>query len=183
MQEFKKSERLCNFRLRKMLFQEGESFFLYPFRVLYLELDPDLEPLFYPGESICYVGNKANDSSRTRQNSSWPLLKLPDNALFPRPAKCLLSVSAKHFKRAVDRNRLKRQMKESYRKNKSPFYSFLENKGKICLLAFIYAAKEKLPYHELAEKIPLSLRMIMQRSEKKNLTHPGNSLQKHNAEE
>lgn len=165
MQGFKKGERLCNFRLRKLLFQYGESFFFYPFRVHYLELEPNLEPLFFADEPFIYVGNASKHVLRARQNPSWPLRKLPENALFPQAAKCLLSVSGRHFKKAVDRNRLKRQMKEIYRKNKSPFYSFLEERNKLCLIAFIYAAKEKRPYQELSEKIPLSLQKLMQRSE------------------
>ncbi len=39
------------------------------------------------------------------------------------PVRLLVSVSKRHFKHAVDRNRVKRQLREAYRKNKQLLYS------------------------------------------------------------
>ncbi len=41
------------------------------------------------------------------------------------PVRLLVSVSKRHFKHAVDRNRVKRQLREAYRKNKQLLYSAL----------------------------------------------------------
>ena len=56
--------------------------------------------------------------------------------------KVLFSVPKKNIKNATDRNRIKRQMREAYRKNKSNFY--LRN-GRINF-AFIYIEKYPLDY-------------------------------------
>ena len=45
-------------------------------------------------------------------------------------AQIAFSVPVKSFRRAVDRNRLKRQMREVYRKNKQELYSFLKKERK-----------------------------------------------------
>ena len=51
----------------------------------------------------------------------------------------LVSVSKRHFKHAVDRNRVKRQVRESYRKHKHLLLASLERKPTAALLlAFIW---------------------------------------------
>ena len=63
--------------------------------------------------------------------------------------KILVSVPKKHFKRAVKRNRVKRQIREAYRKNKYILWDKLsETAGKEILLAFVWL-DDKL--HESAD--------------------------------
>lgn len=45
------------------------------------------------------------------------------------PVSVLMSVSKRHFKRAVKRNRVKRQLREAYRKNKHILFDALEATG------------------------------------------------------
>lgn len=53
--------------------------------------------------------------------------------------KMLVSVPKKHFKRAVKRNRVKRQVREAYRKNKHGLIEAVDSLcGKSMLLAFIW---------------------------------------------
>ncbi len=70
----------------------------------------------------------------------------------------LFSVPKRLYKRAVDRNRMKRLMREAYRKNKSSLYENLKEK-KIGLI-FIYLNKTKLDYQEIEEKIIVSLQRL-----------------------
>ncbi len=69
------------------------------------------------------------------------------------PVRVLLTVSKKHFKKAVDRNRIKRLMRESYRKNKSQLYQTLDGKNKKLLLSFIFTGRELPQYAEVEKKI------------------------------
>jgi ribonuclease P protein component len=73
------------------------------------------------------------------------------------PVQVAFSVPVKNFRQAVDRNRIKRQMREIYRKNK-PVVSASEGKNqKQCALIIIYNGKKMLPFAEVADKLKLTL--------------------------
>ena len=60
----------------------------------------------------------------------------------------LISVSKKIFKRAVDRNLIKRRIREGYRLNKNRLAG--QNKK---LIGYIYSAKEILPSGQVHERL------------------------------
>jgi len=62
-----------------------------------------------------------------------------------------VSVSKRNFKRAVDRNRIKRLMRESYRKNKYLIYNNEDTKKHIMM--FIYQGKDEVSYELMEEKM------------------------------
>jgi ribonuclease P protein component len=64
----------------------------------------------------------------------------------------LTSVSKKNFKRAVDRNLIKRRMRESYRLNKN-----LLPDSPLLLIAYIYNAKEILTFAQIQERFVKTL--------------------------
>jgi ribonuclease P protein component len=71
------------------------------------------------------------------------------------PLKIGVSASSKKFKRAVDRNRIKRLVKEHYRVNKHPLHAYLEGSGKQLVIFFMYIDKA-LPENALLQrKMPL----------------------------
>lgn len=74
------------------------------------------------------------------------------------PAKIVISIPKRLFKRAVDRNRLKRLTRETYRKNKHLLYESLKNKK--ILLMFIYTTKTIIDYKEMEEKIIVALQRL-----------------------
>ena len=63
----------------------------------------------------------------------------------------LISVPKKRFRRAVKRNRVKRQVREAYRKNKFTLLHVLEEKGVCLALAFIWL-DDKLYASEVVEE-------------------------------
>ena len=62
-----------------------------------------------------------------------------------------VSVSKRNFKSAVDRIRIKRLMRESYRKNKYLIYNDDDTKKHI--LMFIYQGKREVSYDQMEEKM------------------------------
>jgi len=66
------------------------------------------------------------------------------------PLKVGFTVPKRSIKLAVNRNRIKRMMREVYRKNK---HGFAENIKEQYIFMFIYMAKEELTYEELEKAI------------------------------
>jgi len=114
MNTFNKEERLCSKRLIDLLFKDGSSFLLYPFRVSYLFVET--EHKF--------------------------------------PVQVVINVSKKRFKRAVDRNVIKRRTREVYRLQKQlQLYSSLTDSSKLLLLSVQFIGKQIYDYSFFEKKM------------------------------
>lgn len=121
MNTFKKEERLCSKKSLDLLFKNGSSFLLYPFRISYL-LVPDLHQY---------------------------------------PVQVVINVAKKRFKRAVDRNLIKRRIREAYRKQKNQqLYTVLNKRDELLLLSIQYIGKEINDYAVFEKKLSLSLQKL-----------------------
>lgn len=69
------------------------------------------------------------------------------------PAQITFSVAKKRFKRAVDRNLLKRRLREIYRLNKANFYTELNNSNKQVVFLVSYSAKEIMTTEQITLKL------------------------------
>lgn len=78
------------------------------------------------------------------------------------------SVPKKNFKSAVERNGIKRRMREAYRKNKSTLYSLISKNNIQYALLFVFIGKEIVSYSETEEKIKIILNRFAEKIQKIN---------------
>ena len=121
MKTFYKEERLCSRKSLDLLFKNGSSFLLYPFRFSYL-----------------FVADKPSY-----------------------PAQVVINVSKKRFRRAHDRNLIKRRTREAYRLHKSEeLYPLLTVPGRLLLLSIQYVGKEHHEYVYFEKKLIAAFRKL-----------------------
>jgi ribonuclease P protein component len=126
-----KQERLKSRKVIENLFKEGKSFSIFPFRLLFA---------FEKKQPSTDNNQLLRDSYRLQAG---------------------FTASSRHFKKAVDRNRIKRLMREAYRLQKNELESLCILKGNSLALFLIYVGKE-LPLFELVyEKTGLILKRLI----------------------
>jgi len=75
------------------------------------------------------------------------------------PVQILVSVSKRHFKRAVKRNRVKRQIREAYRHNKKILAERVAQ-DKSLAIAFIWLADELLDSQQVEKSVKRLLEKV-----------------------
>ncbi len=99
----------------------------------------DMDVLFAAGEKI----------SKFPFRLSFSLVQHPKKPLF----QTVISVPKRNFKKAHNRNRIKRLIRESIRKNKIELESFLESRSKQIQFSIIYSHNVELASVELDKQL------------------------------
>lgn len=81
------------------------------------------------------------------------------------PVKFGVSVPKKIFAKATDRNKLKRQIREAYRKNKTIVYTGIEKSKNSLLILAVYSITKKVEYLKIEESLKTGLEKIQKRDE------------------
>lgn len=122
MNTFNKEERLCSKKLLDLLFKNGSSFLLYPFRITFLFV---AEPCRYPAQVV-------------------------------------INVAKKRYRRAVDRNLIKRRIREAYRQQKqTTLYPVLLSQSNLLLLSIQFVGKEKYEYSVVERKLNQAIKKLI----------------------
>ncbi|MDZ7876680.1 MAG: ribonuclease P protein component [Saprospiraceae bacterium] len=148
---FKREERLKSEKIITQLFRKGHSFACYPLRLVYAEIPTEIPPLSITADFDVL------EAFETPQNKDTTTSPKPSS-----PIQFALSVPKKAFKRAVDRNVLRRRIREAYRLHKIDLYRFLENTpsqaDKRFAFMVLYTAKEDMPYSEIEKGVKKMIR-------------------------
>lgn len=109
-------------------------------------------PTFSKNERLCskILIDRLIATGKSFNHSPFRITWLPI-AESSAPVKVVISVPKRSFKKAVDRNKLKRQLREVYRNKKQNVYDVLGDKK--ILLLIVYTAKTKLKFSEIEQKL------------------------------
>lgn len=118
-----KNERIKSKKSIETLFQQGEAFFSYPYRIVF----------------------------SVTQNAETPALCFA------------ISVPKRFFKRAHDRNRIKRQTREAYRLQKQTLQANVQTHQHALNVMMIYQAREPMDSPSLHKHIHLCLEQLQKR--------------------
>jgi ribonuclease P protein component len=139
-----KKEKLKSRKRIERVFKEGKSFALFPYRVYFLLEGP--------------AGAAPEPGAAPRGPGATP--RGPGGA--PRgPLQAGFGASRRNFKRAVDRNRIKRLSREGYRLQKGSLLLKLQEKGLSMAVFFIYTGRELPDYPTVSEKIGVALHKLI----------------------
>ena len=115
---FRKDERLCSKKQIEKLFSEGESFLVYPLKIVFAKIE--------------FSGSF--------------------------PVRVAFTVSTKKFRKATERNLIKRRMREAYRLNKYILFS-AEQQAPMAVM-FIYVGKEVSDFFSIKKAMERCLSLI-----------------------
>jgi ribonuclease P protein component len=76
------------------------------------------------------------------------------------PLQAGVTASSRHYKKAVQRNRIKRVMRETFRLQKADLQETLVNQQKSLILFFIYIGKELPVFAEVQQKMQVVLQRL-----------------------
>jgi len=122
---------------------------------------------FKKGERLCSKKQIEKLFSEGVSFLAYPLkvVYVPTDFSGSFPARVAFAVPAKKFRKATERNLIKRRMREAYRLNKYLLHSTGLHSSRVVM--FIYIGKEMLDFHSIEKAVKRSLSLII-----KNTTAP-----------
>jgi len=141
-----KTERLKSYKRIRILFAQGQKFKVFPLVVYFLLRDEEAEGRLREVEG---------GSERLREVEEVEGVDAVEGVL-----QMGVSVGKRHFKRAVDRNLLKRRIREAYRKQKHDVKETLTALGISMDIFFVYSNARISDYAEIETAMTNGLSLL-----------------------
>jgi len=90
---------------------------------------------------------------------------ISENNTMETPARLMVTIPKRSFKKAVDRNQIKRLVKECYRLHKNELVQYLNNHNKTLIFGLVYVGETILSYREVERKLILILQRLIEQDE------------------
>jgi ribonuclease P protein component len=143
-----KTERLKSYKRIRILFAQGQKFKVFPLVVYYLLRDENVEEV-------------EGGLERLREVNPVERVEVVEGLL-----QMGVSVGKRHFKRAVDRNLLKRRIREAYRKQKLELKEILMASGISMDIFFVYSNARISDYKEIELAMQQGLTILLEKVKK-----------------
>lgn len=154
-----KSERLKSYKRIRILFAQGQKFKVFPLVVYFLLRDEKgegrLREVERGGERLDEVNSVEGVEEVEGVEGGGERLRDVEGVL-----QMGVSVGKRHFKRAVDRNLLKRRIREAYRKQKLELKETLIASGISMDIFFVYSNARISDYAEIETAMASALAIL-----------------------
>lgn len=119
-------------------------------------------PTFEKKERLCNRALTEHLFQSGKQLKAHPFILLWDECSLPQDIslQIMVTVSKKRFPHAVDRNAIKRKMREAVRLHKADVMLTLATQNKQCAICLMYTGTGKDTYPQMESKILLILRRL-----------------------
>jgi ribonuclease P protein component len=113
--------------------------------------EKDFKKLFFSGRNVFFYPVKTQYAHETKKTEDTENIQVA------------VSVSKKNIKKAWQRNKIKRRMREAWRLNSLDYQSFLHGNGIKATLVFIFVGKEVLPFETIETGIKRSINELLKK--------------------
>ena len=137
-----KAEKLKSRKRIDQVFKRGKNFSLFPFKVFYV-----VTPAASQTPPVPALATSAPPASSPAGRSA--------------PVQAGFGAGSRHFKKAVDRNRIKRLCREAYRLQKQPLVDHLASRRLTLAVFFVYTGKDLPDYQTVTGKIGVILQKLV----------------------
>jgi ribonuclease P protein component len=154
-----KAEKLKSRKRIDQVFKQGKNFSVFPFKVFYL-----LAPAQPGSPGTPSPATPALPAVQSAPSPAPPASPLPVQASVspvPPPVQAGFGAGSRHFKKAVDRNRIKRVCREAYRLQKQALLDHLGSRGLSMAVFFIYIGKDLPDYKTATGKMGVILQKLV----------------------